>query len=166
MSEDIQLNRSIPTQFKLNFSKMPSVLDLEMQKNFEIQLIDTSIPSFDMTPIEIPWQGGHHFIDGGEFSFGDWSASFFVDLNFFNWKVLFWWMTWLKDNKKQYGFNDSRYKANAILHLLDDYEKEIMSLVFEAIWPIGLSEIPLSYQEDENIKCDVRFSYDRFYINS
>lgn len=155
------MNRSNATSFKLVFSHKEEV---EYRKELSLHITSTVLPSVTINPVEMPWQGGVVYGEGGGVEFGNWETSFFIDDTWSNYQMIYDWMANINNGYDFYGRKDFSYQMDAALMVMDNFKNIITTFEFINIWPSSLSEVNLSYQEGEtNLSCNVTFVYDYFY---
>lgn len=160
----MSINKALPTSFKLVFPLLPKTETVEEQKEFTIYITKTILPSITINAIEIPWQGGKVYGEGGGIEYGSWTTSFIIDDKWENYQLIYNWITDIYNGIDVFGRDDFNYQVDASLIILDNYEKPITNFKFIKIWPSMLGEVSLSYQDNESyLSTDVTFSYDYFY---
>lgn len=160
----IHISNFTPAHFQLVFPILPEETKISANKELRLNLTDTLIPSVTLGEIELPWMGGQSFTEGGGIEFGDWNVDFIVDSNLTNWKLLANWVFSINNNVDVHGRSDQSFSCDASLYVLDNFENEVLKIMFKNVWPKTLGELSLSYQETGTVlKCSVSFAYDGFY---
>jgi hypothetical protein len=162
---NVNLDKSIPSNYQLVIPLLPSETTLGATDELTLNIFETVIPGLSLDIIETMWQGATIPYDSGKMTFEPWSFNFVVDSNFYNWKVLFNWITLINNNKDVHGGVPSEYAVDATLRITDNFLNEIMRLHFTNIWPNQLSEVTLTTREGEaNLECNAAFAYDRYEL--
>ena len=165
MSINATLNKSSPSNFQLFFPKLPTEISLEATKELTLNIYSTIVPSLSLDVTSMPWMGAKIFQESGGITYDPWNTSFLVDSDFKNWKVLWYWLTYILNNKDIFGRNRDEFVVDATLHVTDNFDEAIFKLFFVNVWITSLGEITLSTREGENVlECQATFQYDRYEI--
>lgn len=158
------INKANPTGYILTLPLVPGTDDVSKQKNFSMNIISTILPTFTLTPVEIPWRGTTVWSEGGGMKYDDWNTDFLIDDQWESYFLIYNWLRNIANGMDKFGRNDFDYQINGNLTILDDYETPIVDFVFNKIWPTSLGNISLSYQDGEKVLSgSVTFKYDYFY---
>lgn len=161
MSTSISKARGM--NFKLVFPIVSETQDLDDSKLYNINIVDTVLPSISITPVELPWQGGQVFQEGGGIDYGEWRTKFQIDQEFKNYILLYDWLTSTYDGINIFGSLTKDYQITANLLTLDNWNNVVVTWEFEKLWPSSLGDVQFSYQNgNEILECEVVFTYDFF----
>lgn len=161
---DTQVNKSSPTNFELVFPKIPTESTISASEELTLNIYGSVIPGLTLDTTEEHWMGSSTQVPARA-TYEPWSVDFIVDSQFYNWKVLFEWLTSIHNNKDTYPGDPDDYKVDATLRVIDNFQDEILRVFFVDVWIQALSEIQFSHRESEvNLECNANFAYDRFEI--
>lgn len=168
MALSVELNKSLPTNFRLAFPVLPAEVALDGSQELVLNIHTIILPGITLSPIELPWQGSKRR-DAGELTFEDFTVNFIVDTQFTNWKVIYNWIKYISQ-----AWNDDREKAmeqyynytvDATLQILDNFNTEILRVNFKNMWPQSMSEVQFSYRDREAvIESTAVFAYNYYEI--
>ena len=159
------INKASPTNYSLVFPLLPAEITLAATKPLTLNIFSSVIPSLTISELEMDWQGVKEKIVGSSLLFDQWNVSFVVDANFYNWQILFNWMSYINDNYEKHMETHANYSVDASLQITDNFRENVLALTFVSIWPTNLGEVTLSQRDGETlIECMVNFSYDYFKI--
>jgi len=166
MAINVNLDKSGPSNYQLIIPLLPSETTLGATEELTLNIFETVIPGLTLDILEQTWQGASVPYDSGKMTFEPWSFMFVVDSNFYNWKVMYRWITLINNNKTVHGgLPYGNYAVDATLRITDNFLNEIMRLHFTNVWPNQLSEVRLTTREGEtNLECNAAFVYDRFEL--
>lgn len=159
----LSLSKARGMNFKLIFPILPETEDIDDSKLYNINIVDTVLPSISITPLELPWQGGQVYQEGGGMEYGEWKTKFQIDQNFNNYILLYDWLTSAYDGISVFGSLTNDYQITANLLVLDNWDNVVVTWEFKKLWPSSLGDVQFSYKNgSEILECDVVFIYDFF----
>ena len=159
------IDKATPTNFELVFPILPQQVTLAANNELVLNLQGVVLPSLSLQPGEVGWQDTKHRIAVGPIEFEQMQVQFLVDSQFFNWKVIYQWMTYISNNKDKMQEFHSRFAVDSSLSIQDNFQKEIMRIAFVGMWPVNLQETSFSTREAEvTIESTATFTYDYFSI--
>jgi len=149
----------------LVFPVLPSELGLEKSRELTLNIYGTIVPSLTLEDLEVSWQGGKIKIQSGKLNFDPLSINFVVDSELSNWTTLVRWMMFINNNKDKFGEIPKEMVIDAALKISDNFNKEILRVMFRNVWIQQVGEITLSMREGENtLESSATFLYDRYEI--
>jgi hypothetical protein len=160
----LNINKSTPQNFELIFPKLPAEIGLT-QNELTLNIHQTVLPSLTLDTVDVPFLGGKSGVDSGNITFEPWYVHFTVDSEFKNWMILYKWITFINNGKNRFGRAKKEYCVDASFRILDNFNKEILSVVFINTWISMLGEVSFSFREGVTaLSCTANFIYDRFEI--
>jgi len=161
----MDISKAIGNKFQIIFPVLPFKTSISDNDQFRLNIIDGLLPSINLTAEDVPWRGGNVVYERGFENFGDWTTKFAIDSNFYSWLTLAEWMFSIANNADNFGLDDQSHTTDCNLHMLDNFNNKIIDIQFINVWPQALSDVSLSYQDNnEVLTCDVTFKFDRFNI--
>jgi len=165
MTIETVTNKANPSNFQLVFPKVPTEETARVSRELTLNIYGTIIPSLSLGTDELQFLGGKHVIADGSITFEPWSVNFLVDSQFKNWKILYKWCTYINNNKDKFGEVPGKYAVDATLQVTENFQADILEILFKGVWINSLNEIGLSYREgNQELECNASFSYDRYEI--
>ena len=159
------LNKATNQNFQLIFPKLPTEATVRESEVLTLNIHGTVVPSMTLANTELDWQGGHYPLALAPVTFEPWYTNFEVDSDFQNWYKLYKWINFINNNEDRYDRNPREYWVDATLHLIDNFDRHVMTLQVYNMFPTMLGEISLSYREGEqNIQSSVSFAYTRYDV--
>ena len=152
-------------KFVLSMPMLPTSSNLTDNVSLTLHMFETIIPGISFTVNNRDWQG---YITKDVYSaleFEDLTASYVVDEDYDNWKLLYNWMTFINNNNNIAGNSKENYSIDASLIMYDNFIKPIMKLNFVGLFPSSLDAITLSHRDGEEILTGTcTFTYDYYEI--
>jgi hypothetical protein len=157
-------NRSTSTNFQVVFPKLPIGDTLSDSKQLSLDVFGTIVPGINIEVIESRWQGMNVEI-GGPALFEDWTISFIVDNDLYNWHLLYKWFMEICDKHINPTGNVEDYKIDAFLKVTDNFDQTILRIKFIDVWPKALGAINFSYREGQSLlESDLTLSITRYAV--
>lgn len=150
------INYLATNKFKFNIQKVP---------NFSYFVQSVNLPSLNISETSYETPFSNQWLQGDKIQFEPIDVTFLVDENMTSWLEIFNWI-------RSYGFDKSyeQYKpdskVDATLTILTNKSNPNLSVTFEDIWPISLSEIAFAtnVQDIEEAIATVSFRYRNYEI--
>lgn len=162
---NISLNKASPNNFMLTFPLLPSQTLVSATGPLVLNIFSAVLPSVSIASEEKSWQNTKVKGTSSNMEFDQWLVNFMVDDYFYNWKLLFDWMSYINNNKDKMAEKEINFKVDASLILLNNFKEKILNVKFVGIWPVTLGEISMNQREgDMSLECMVNFNYDYFEI--
>jgi len=159
----INLNKSTPTNFELMFPLIPTETDIRATRSLTLNISDTVLPSMSLETTDLNWQGGIAHQEIGSLTFDSWMVNYTVDSKLDNWITIYKWITFINNNRDKHGRNQSDYKVDAVLTIMDNFRNEILVIDIIGAWINMLGEVTLSYRDGaKNLESNINIMYDRF----
>lgn len=159
----INLNKSTATNFELMFPLIPTETSISATQSLVLNISDTVLPSMTLDTTDLNWMGAVAHQDIGAMTFDAWFVNYTVDSKFNNWITMYKWITFINNNKDKHGRNQSDYKVDAVLTIMDNFRKEILVIDIIGAWINMLGEVTLSYRDGtKNLESNINIMYDRF----
>lgn len=157
-------NRSTSTNFQIIFPKLPTSSNLTDSKELTLHIFGAVIPGVSVELIEGNWMGMAAEI-GGPSIFEDWTASFVVDNELYNWHLLYQWLMLICNKKDNPTGDVVDYKIDATLKITDNFNASILKIKFIDVWPKALGSVNLSYREGQSLlESDLTLSIVRYEV--
>lgn len=150
-SKIISLDTLQPANFTVIFDKIPNV---------EFHLRQVPIPNISLQSAELGFNDVVLKVPSELLTYDPFSILFVVDEKLGNWLEIFNWMNEFRN--KNLDFEEMMTDATILLK--DGDLKVIKEFRYESCFPITLSEITLSYNDETpEYLCSSVFQYDKFY---
>jgi hypothetical protein len=168
----VNLNKSATSNYELIFPVLPITQKVQDSDILSLNIHGTVVPAIALGTTEHNWQGSHYPAAISEITYEPWYVNFTVDSNWYNWYMLYKWITFIDDGNTHYGRPIKDYFVDATMNIYDNSNNRIMSLKIINIYPSSLNEVTLSQRDgQENLDCGVNFNYTRvevenIYINN
>jgi hypothetical protein len=164
MPIETNLNKSQSSNYQLVIGMIPTESSLQATRELTLNIFGTVLPSINIAQNLVYWMGAATKQDG-EMTFDDWTVNYIVDSNFDNWKVLYNWMTFVRNEKDKFGEIPRLYAIKAMLRILDNFRQPVLVVEFENVWVTGMGEVNLTHRDyDTNLESTVTLSYDSYHI--
>ena len=127
----------------------------------------TSIPSMEITNINVPFRGRAIKI-AGDRTIPSWSVTVYNDTNFRLRNAFERWQNGINNMSDNEGLtNPVDYQVDAFLDHLDRNGNTIKSYTLRGVYPTAIASIPLDYEEAGNIEqFEVTLAYQFFDTNT
>lgn len=160
----MRTNRSTPTNFQIVFPKLPISSSVGDSKELSLNIFGAVVPGVSVEPIEGQWQGMTTEI-GGSTIFEDWTVSFVVDHELYNWHLLYKWLMAICNKKDNPTGNIQEYKIDAYTKVVNNFNQTILRVKYIDVWPKGLGAINFSYREGQSLlESDLTLSIMRYEV--
>jgi hypothetical protein len=157
-------NKGNSTNFQIIFPKLPVSNNLADSKELTLHIHGAVIPGVSVELIEGNWLGMVTEI-GGPTLFEDWTASFAVDNELYNWHLLYQWLMLICNKKDNPAGEVDDYKIDATLKITDNFNANILKIKFIDVWPKALGAVNLSYREGQSLlESDLTLSILRYEV--
>lgn len=157
------IGKATASHFQMVFPVIPGLDTIDEEEQFRLNIFGSVMPGIAITPLEMPWQGGVVYQEGGGFNYGDWSTSFHVDKNWTNYLIIYDWIKAANDGVSIFAAYPDDYQVTAHLLVFDNWDNIAVTWQFEKVWPSALSDVEISYRDGQEIlTCTVTFEYDFF----
>ena len=169
MSCDLSANIDIatPANFRMAFPKLPQQSSLAANNELILNMYGIILPAISLNFEEVHWQGSKRSVAQNQAMFDQLQVQFLVDSKFLNWQLLYEWMTYISDNSEKMGEEYHKYAVDATLSVTDNYQNEILRIVFSGMWPVNLQEVSFSMREGEVfVEGGATFVYDYFKVRN
>lgn len=164
---NISLNKAAATNFMLSFPVLPSQNSISATTPLVLNIFSAVIPSVSLSSEEKNWQNTKVKGSSTPMEFDQWLVNFVVDDYFYNWKLLFDWMSYINNNKDKMAEEAGNFKVDASLTLLNNYRDKIFNVKFVGIWPTTLGEVSMNQREgDISLESMINFNYDYFEVET
>jgi len=164
---NVSLNKAAPTNFMLSFPLLPTQTSLSGGIPLVMNIFSAVVPSISLNTEEKMWLNTKVKGTQSPMEFDPWLVSFVVDDYFYNWKLLFDWMSYISNNVDKMSEREFNFKVDASLTLLNNFQEKILNIKFVGIWPSTLGEISMNQREgDVSLESTVNFNYDYFEVES
>ena len=164
---NISLNKAAPTNFALSFPLLPTQTSIAGGILLVLNIFSAVIPSISLNVEEKLWQNVKAKGVQSPIEFDQWLVNFVVDDYFQNWKLLYDWMSYITNNIDKMMEQESNFKVDASLILLNNFQEKILNVKFVGIWPTTLGEVSMNQREgDVSLECMVNFNYDYFEVEN
>jgi hypothetical protein len=138
-----------------------TVLD---SKELTLNIFGAVVPGITIEPIESQWQGMVVEM-GGSALFEDWTLSFIVDHELYNWHLLYQWLMKICDKNINPAGEVSAYKVDATVKVIDNFNATILKIKYIDVWPKALGAISFSYREGQSLlESDLTLSITRYEV--
>ena len=161
----MRTNRSTSTNFQCVFPKLPTSTDLLDSRELVLNIHGAVIPGLSVEIIESQWQGMSVEI-GGATLFEDWTVSFIVDNELYNWHLLYQWMMLICNKSDIPCGSFPNYKIDAHIKVTNNFNQTILKIKFIDVWPKALGAVSFSYREGQSIlESDLTLSITRYEVD-
>lgn len=169
MTCDLSVNIDIatPANFRIVFPKLPQQTTLAANNELILNIYGIVLPGLSLNNEDIHWQGAKRSIAQNQIIFDQMQTQFLIDSKFLNWQLLYEWMTYISDNKDKMGEEYHKYAVDTSLSITDNFQNEILRIVFHGMWPLNLQEVSFSMREGEVfVEGGATFIYDYFTVRN
>lgn len=161
----VNINRATATQYSLAIPVIPTETQRDATDEILLNLFSVTLPTISLNTSESPYQGNKMQFHAGGMTFDPWTIQFMVDSQYNNWQVLFKWLTYINDNYNTPSQKPNDYMVDCSLKLMDNFNSEVLVIVFKNVWIQSLGELSLSVRDGEShIECSATLYYDRYEI--
>lgn len=158
----VNLNKSAAANYELIFPILPITSKVSDSDILTLNIHSTVIPSISLGTTESYWQGGMMPTSISPLTYEPWYVTFAVDSNWYNWYMLYKWITFIDDGNTHYGKGTDEYFVEATLNIYDNSKNRVMGVKIVNIYPTSLNEVVLTTRDGiENLECGVNFNYTR-----
>ena len=165
MTVNVNVQRGTPSSYQLTIPLLPTETKLAATKELILDIFGTVIPSVTLDQMEERWQSAKMQMASGSVTFDTWTFSFIVDSTFKNWSTLFKWLVFINNNYDAMAKRPQDYSIDCSLSIKDNFNKEVIKVLFHNVWIQALGEISLSQREGESIlESTATLYYDRYSI--
>jgi hypothetical protein len=159
------LNKSVPSNFQLVFPVLPAEVSIETSRELTLNVYGSVIPSINLENLEVGWLGGKIQVQSGKLNMDPLTINFVVDSELRNWRTLVNWVFFINNNIDTFAKLGTDQSVDATLKISDNFNKEILRVIFRNVWIQTVGEITLSMREGENtLESSATFLYDRYEI--
>jgi hypothetical protein len=151
MANSVIINRATPVSYRLVIPLLPSETRLTATKELMLDIFGVIIPTVTLDTTEERWQEAKMLMASGSVTFDAWGFSYIVDSNFKNWSVLFRWLTFINNNRDKMLERPQDYSVDCSLSIIDNFNKEVLRILFKNAWIQSLGEVSMSQREGESI---------------
>ena len=160
----MRTNRSTSTNFQIVFPMLPIGDTISDSKELTLNMIGTVIPGVSIQTIESNWQGMIAEI-GGSSLFDDWTVSFIVDYELYNWHLLYKWIMAICDKNTNPAGLVEDYKVDATVKVTNNFDETILKIKYIDVWPKSLGAVNFSYREGQSLlESDLTLSLLRYEV--
>jgi len=111
-----------------------------------------ALPKAQVNQIGVPFRGRNLKVTGDRI-FDDWVVTVTNDVTFGLRKAFEKWSETCQNMNYVLGANTlNQYYSNAIVRQLDRDGQQLRAYRFEGIWPVTVDEIPLSFDQNDNVE--------------
>ena len=165
MATSVVINRATPVSYRLTIPLLPTETSLAATRELILDVYGVVIPTATLDSTSERWQEAQMQMASGSITFDAWGFSYIVDSEFKNWQVLFRWLTFINNNINLSVKKPQAYSVDCSLSIIDNFNKEILRMLFKNAWLQSLGEVSMSQREGESIlESSCVLYYDRYEI--
>jgi len=124
-----------------------------------ISVESISVPSIINEHAEMEYQGVSTHFSSSSRRYDSITLTFKIDAKYENWQFIYKWLLSLYDPETGISENQKQVSGKLIVMNQDD---ELMTIIFEDLLPISLSELAFNTTSSDILTCDVVFNYTKF----
>lgn len=162
----LNLSSAHETNYKLVFPYLPflqSGVDSEKGDSVLLYCKTVNLPRVGIDLTIIPSQFIIFKEPSKDISYDNLVVTFAVDELFVNYKFIYNWITYAKHPEK---FEIKRSNVDVSLHILSNKKNPKANILFKNLFPIELSEIPMTYMSDnsDDLIATATFAFNYFLM--
>lgn len=155
------------TLYRFVMPKVPHFIPKKYQiENFTINGNSVNLPGINISAMDREWQGGKIKYPDARVTWNDLQITYLVDEDYNNWKVFWYWIAYMNNNKDKYTEDFDKIVTDARLIIINNWmqvHKPVLEVFFKNIWPCNLSDLNLTTKIDgaEILEASISFAFDR-----
>lgn len=145
-----------PNRFLMNFTDVPNVASTFLKGDAKGMLCkSTTIPASNIGMVPLKWMGRTVKVPGDK-QFDDWTVTFLNDNNFEIRKGFEKWLNAINGHESNidtaFDADWQNYFGTANVYQLNRKNETVATYTLSKIWPTTVSEIQLSYDNDDQVE--------------